>query len=250
MNKSERKLLKEGERLDDLHRNNYKIIQNPNKFCFGQDAVLLSHFAEVAEGEKVIDIGSGTGIIPILLAARTKGSCFYGVELQEDMVEMSKRSVLLNELSDKIFIKQLDANDLLDEFQPLSIDVVVTNPPYIPKGKGIINDHDSKTIARHEITLVLRDLIRNASKVLKHKGRFYIINKPSRLVDIFVHLRKNNLEPKALRLIHPFASSEPTNIMVEAVKGGKPFLKVMKPLVVYNDDNSYTDEIMEIYYGE
>ena len=236
------------ERVDDLHRKGYKIIQDPKKFCFGIDAVLLSGFATVKKGENVLDMGTGTGIIPILLEAKTEGNHFTGLEIQEESVEMARRSVKLNGLSDKIDIDQGDIKDVLSMYKLASFDVITSNPPYMNDGGGLKNDFTPKAIARHEILCSLDDVIKGAAKLLKNGGRFYMVHRPHRLSDIMFKLRENKLEPKKLRFVYPYIDKEPSMVLIEAVRNSKSWLKVMAPLIVYNSDGTYTDEVYKIYY--
>ena len=245
MNKED--FLKEEERLDDLQRNGYKIIQNPNKFCFGMDAVLLSGFANVKRGEKALDLGTGTGIIPILLEAKTKGEHFTGLEIQTESADMATRSVAYNNLSEKIAIVNGDIKEVAKLFGPASFDVVTTNPPYMNDNHGIKNPNLPMAIARHEILCSLEDVIREGAKVLKENGRFYMVHRPFRLVEIFTLMTKYRLEPKRMRLVYPYVDKEPNMVLIEGLKGGKSMIKVEKPLIVYKAPNVYTDEIYEVY---
>lgn len=239
--------LKDGERIDDLERNGYKIIQNKDKFCFGMDAVLLTGFANVKEGERVLDLGTGTGIIPILLEAKTKGDKFVALEIQEESAEMARRSVELNGLSHKIEIVTGDIKVASSIFGGATFDVVTTNPPYMNDNHGIKNPDMPKAIARHEILCSLEDVIREGAKVLKPGGRFYMVHRPHRLVEIINVLTKYKLEPKRIRLVHPYADKEANMVLIEATRGGKSMVKVESPLIVYKEPNVYTDEIYEIY---
>lgn len=236
-----------GERLDDLQRNNLQIIQNSEKFCFGIDAVLLSDFATVKRGETVLDIGTGTGIIPILLTAKTEGSHFTGLEIQSESAEMANRSVALNGLENIVDIVEGDINNVRELLTPGSFDVITSNPPYMIGSHGIENTEEPKAIARHEIKCTFDDIVREGSKMLKANGRFYLVHRPFRLVEIFEIFRKYGLEPKKMRLVHPFADKEPNMVLIEAMKGAKPRLTIDKPLVVYDAPGKYTKEIMEIY---
>ncbi len=245
MNKEE--FLKEEERLDDLQRNGYKIIQNPNKFCFGMDAVLLSGFANVKRGEQALDLGTGTGIIPILLEAKTKGEHFTGLEIQKESADMATRSVAYNNLNDKIEIVNGDIKEAAKLFGPASFDVVTTNPPYMNDNHGIKNPDLPMAIARHEILCSLEDVIREGAKVLKENGRFYMVHRPFRLVEIFTLMTKYRLEPKRMRLVYPYVDKEPNMVLIEGLKGGKSMIKVEKPLIVYKAPNVYTNEIYDVY---
>lgn len=238
------------ERIDDLHRDGYRIIQDPNRFCFGVDAVLLSSFARVKKGECVLDLGTGTGIIPILLAAKTKGEHFTGLEIQEESVEMAQRSVALNELEGRVSIKHGDIKELGSLFGGQKFDVVTSNPPYMNEGGGLLNPHSAKAIARHEILCSLEDVVAGADQALEKGGRFYMIHRPHRLADIMVLMRQYKLEPKRLRFIHPFQDKAPTMVLVEGVKGGNPMVKAEAPLIIYSEPGKYTQEAYDIYYGE
>lgn len=239
--------LEPDERLDDLHRNGYKIIQNPKKFCFGMDAVLLSGFASVKYGEEALDMGTGTGIIPILLEAKTDGKYFTGLEIQEESADMARRSVAYNGLQDKIKIATGDIKDAAKIFGAASFDVVTTNPPYMTGSHGIVNPDMPKAIARHEVLCTLEDVVRESAKVLKPNGRFYMVHRPFRLAEIMTTLTKYKLEPKRMRLVYPFIDKEPNMVLIEALKGGRPRITVEKPLIVYKEKNVYTDEIYEVY---
>lgn len=242
--------IKDGERIDDLHRKGYTIIQDPKRFCFGIDAVILSGFARVKKGETVLDLGTGTGILPILLEGRTVGKHFTGLEIQPDSAEMAHRSVALNGLEEKIDIVTGDIKTASQQFGASVFDVVTCNPPYMNEGGGLQNPSDAKAIARHEILCTLEDVIREAAKVLRPRGRFYMVHRPQRLTDILCLLRQYGLEPKRLRFVHSYVDKAPTMVLVEACRGSKPMIQVQPPLIIYRAPNEYTDEIYEIYYGE
>ncbi|MDO5292570.1 MAG: tRNA1(Val) (adenine(37)-N6)-methyltransferase [bacterium] len=240
-------LLLPGERLDELQRNNYKIIQNPKKFCFGMDAVLLAGFAEVKEGETALDLGTGTGIIPILLEGRYNGKHYTGLEIQEESADMARRSVLYNNLTDKVDIVTGDIKEASKLFKAASFDVVTTNPPYMTNSHGLVNPDMPKAIARHELLCSLEDVVREGAKVLRPGGRFYMVHRPTRLVEIINMLTKYKLEPKRLKMVHPYVDKEANMVLIEAVRGGKSMIKIEKPLIVYKDVKVYTDEIYDIY---
>ncbi len=242
-------MLFENERIDDLHRNGYKIIQNRDGFCFGIDAVLLSGFAKVKKKEKVLDMCTGTGIIPILLEAKTAGEHFCGIEIQEQVADMARRSVVLNNLQDKIDIVTGDIKRCGEYFKASSFDVITCNPPYMVPGRGFICENSPKAISRHEILCNINDVFESAGKMLKYGGRMYLIHRCERLTDIFVAARGNNMEPKALRFIESRQGKSPELVLIELFKGGNPGVNVLPSLVIYKSDGSYTDEVYNIYYN-
>lgn len=238
----------EDERIDDLEYKGLKIIQNKNGFCFGIDSILLSDFAkEIKHGSIVIDLGTGTGIIGILLCAKTKLSKVIGIEIQEKVYEMAKRSIRLNNMEDKFQVINENITNIENRLELETFDAVVTNPPYKKVGTGLTNDNTEKLISRHEITANLEDFIKISSKLLKDKKSLYMVHRPDRLVDIIEILRKYKLEPKNIKFVYPNIEKEPNLILIKATKNAKPFLKVEKPLYVYNEKGNYTKEILEIY---
>ena len=239
--------LKAGERIDELQRNGYQIIQNENGFCFGMDAVLLSGFAKVKRGENVLDLGTGTGIIPILLEAKTEGRHFTGLEIQETSADMAQRSVCLNDLNEKVEIVRGDIKEAADLFGKASFDVVTSNPPYMTGQHGLVNPDMPKAVARHEILCTLEDVIGQASALLKENGRFYMVHRPFRLAEIMVTMSRYRLEPKRMKLVYPFVDKEPNMVLIEGLKGGRPRITVEKPLIVYEKPGVYTSEIYDIY---
>lgn len=239
--------LKENERLDELQRNGYQIIQSPRRFCFGMDAVLLSGFARVKPEEQVLDLGTGTGIIPILLRGKTEGKHFTGLEIQEESADMARRSVALNHLEQDISIVTGDIKEAAAIFGAASFDVVTSNPPYMTGSHGLINPEQPKAIARHEILCSLEDVISAAARVLRPRGRFYLVHRPFRLSEIIMVLVKFGLEPKRMRLVYPFVDKEPNMVLLEAIQGGRSRITVEKPLIVYEKQGVYTQEIYEIY---
>lgn len=240
--------LKENERIDDLEFKGLKIIQNKDGFCFGIDSVLLSDFAKnIRHNSKVMDLGTGTGIINILLSGKTKASKFIGVEIQEEVAEMAKRSVELNNLEDKITILNENILNLKNIYDAKSFDAVVTNPPYKKINTGLINENNKQLISRHEITANLKDFIHISSYLLKDFGEFYMVHRPDRLVDIFQDMREERIEPKLIKFVYPKATKKTNLVLIKGIKNGNPFLEYDNNLVVYNEDGSYTDEILKIY---
>lgn len=243
MNKN---LIKENERLDDL-QNGYYVIQDPEKFCFGMDAVLLSGFARVKKDETVLDLGTGTGVIPILLKSKTSGRHFTGLEIQDECVEMARRSVMYNHLENDVEIVQGDIKEAADIFGAASFHVVTSNPPYMIGHHGLTNDHIPKAIARHEILCNLEDVVSQTARVLKDRGRFYMVHRPFRLAEIMNILIKYHLEPKRMQLVYPYIDREPNMVLIEALKGGNSRLTVDPPLIVYEKPGVYTENILKIY---
>lgn len=239
--------LKQEERLDDLQVNGYEIIQHPGKFCFGMDAVLLSNFARVKKGESTLDLGTGTGIIPILLSAKTQGERFVGLEIQEESADMATRSVLHNGLEEKIKIVNGDIKEAVEIFGPASFDVITTNPPYMIGQHGIANASDAKTIARHEVLCTLDDILRQSAKILRPGGRFYMVHRPFRLAEIFSKMVELKIEPKRMRMVHPFIDKEPNMVLIEGTRGGNSRMTVERPLVVYKEVGIYSDELLGEY---
>lgn len=242
-------ILKENERIDDLEYKGLKIIQNTEGFCFGIDAVLLSDFAkEIRNNSEVLDLGCGTGILSILLSAKTNLKKIYGIEIQEEVAEMAKRSVALNKLENKIEIINKNIKELEEIFEKNSFDSIVTNPPYKKIETGKTNEKQNKFISRHEVTANLEDFIKISFNLLKDKGTLYMVHKPERLAEIIYTLKKYKLEPKKIRFVHSNYEQDAKLVLIKAVKNAKEFLKVEKPLFVYNKNGEYTDEILEIYH--
>ncbi|MDD4370345.1 MAG: tRNA1(Val) (adenine(37)-N6)-methyltransferase [Anaerostipes sp.] len=235
------------ERVDDLGIRGYKIIQKEHGFRFGMDAVLLSSFAKVKDGSKVLDLGTGTGIIPILMEAKTKGKHFFGLEIQSEMAKMAERSVKLNHLEEKIQIVEGDIKEASTIFSHDSFDVITSNPPYMIGNHGLQNPEEEKAIARHEILCDFKDISETCRKLLKNKGKFFLVHRCFRLAEIIQTLQEDGIEPKRIRFVHPFIDKEPNIFLLEGVKGGNSRMIVEPPLIVYKDTNEYTDEIYEIY---
>lgn len=239
--------LKEGERLDDLQIKGYRIIQDPGRFCFGMDAVLLSSFARVRPGEKALDLGTGTGILPILLEAKNAGESYTGLEIQEESADMARRSVQYNHLEDKVRIVTGDIREAAALFGAASFHVITVNPPYMIGDHGLKNENEAKYIARHEVLCTLEDVLRESGKLLGNKGRFYMVHRPFRLAEILSGMSRHRIEPKRMRLVHPYIDKEPNMVLLEGVKGAHPRMTVEPPLVVYNKDGTYTEELLELY---
>lgn len=239
--------LNEGERIDDLQRCGYKIIQDTSKFCFGIDAVLLSGFTNVKKDERVLDLCSGNGVIPILLAGKSEGKFFSGIEIQETSVNLANRSIEANGIKDRVNVVLGDIKEIDNYFPKADFNVVTCNPPYMIDCHGIQNPDSPKAIARHEILCNMDDVARAASTMLKPGGRLYLIHRPFRLVEIFTTLTKYRLEPKRMRFVHPYADKEPNMVLIEACFNGKSRITIEKPLIVYESPNKYTEEIYDIY---
>lgn len=239
--------LKENERLDELQRNGYRIIQNPEKFCFGMDAVLLTGFAAQAKGASLLDLGTGTGIIPILMEAKTDIPHLTGLEVQEESADMARRSVELNGLSDKISIVTGDIKEAGSLFKAASFDCITCNPPYMIGQHGLTNPDEPKAIARHEVLCTFDDVARVTAKLLMPGGHFYLVHRPFRLAEIITTLSAYKLEPKRMQLVYPYVDKEPNMVLIEAVRGGKPRMTVEKPLIVYSEPGKYMPEIYDIY---
>ena len=242
-------IVKENERIDDLGLKNLKIIQDKDGFCFGIDAVLLSDFAKnLKKDAKVIDLGTGTGIIATLLCGKTNLCKVIGVEIQSEVADMAKRSIKLNQLQNKFEIINEDINHIFNQLEKNSFDAVVTNPPYQKKNTGIINDKEKKVISRHEITATLEDFIKVSKELLKDKGEFYMVHRPDRLVDIFCVMRQYHIEPKVIRFVYPNQKKEPNLVLIKGIKNAKPFLTMEKNLYVYDENGNYTQEVKDIYH--
>ena len=242
------------ERIDIL-KNGYKIIQDTERFQFGIDAVLLADFAMKGMGaaggardvNPVIDLGTGTGIIPLLMAKQCETVAFTALEVQKESADMAGRSVALNGLEDRIKIQQGDLREVSRLFAPHSFNIVTCNPPYMIDTHGRANELDAKTIARHEVLCTLEDVVAAADYLLATHGKFFMIHRPFRLPEIFESLAAHKLEMKRMRLIQPFADKEPNMVMIEARKNAKRRLTIEPPLIVRNDDGVYTAEIRQIY---
>lgn len=240
--------LKENERIDDLEYNGLKLIQNKYGFCFGVDSVLLSDYAKkIKKDSKVVDIGTGTGIISILLCEKTNLSKIYGIEIQSEVAEIATRNAILNNFQDKFEVINANIKDVFKFLEPHNFDVVVTNPPYKKINTGVKSIDEKQLISRHEVECTLEDIIEKSSKLLKDLGEFYMVHRAERLADIMCLLRKYKLEPKNIRFVHSKSGEKPELILVRAVRSAKEFLKIDTPLIIYNENGEYTDEILKIY---
>lgn len=240
--------VEEGERIDDLVRNNLQIIQKPGSFCFSIDAVLLANFATVKKGDKIVDLGTGSGVIPLLLSTRQQVSHITGLDIQQAVVKRAQRSVAGNQLQDIITILEGDLKQASATLGAGKFDLVTSNPPYLPGGRGKINPNDEIAVARHEICCCLEDVIRESSKLLNSHGRFALVHRPERLADIMVLMRKYSLEPKRMQMVYPTAGKKPNIVLIEAVKGAMADLNVIPPLFVYDEKGHYTKELLDVYY--
>ncbi len=239
--------LKENERIDDLKKNGYRIIQNSRRFCFGIDGVLLTGFARIREGEHVLDLGTGTGIIPILLAAKTGAAKLTGLEIQPESADMAKRSVALNGLEGRVEIITGDIREARELFGGSVFDAVTSNPPYMIAGHGLKNPDSEKSVARHEVLCKLEDVVSQAAAVLKPGGHFYMVHRPFRLAEIITRMCAHGLEPKRLRLVYPYRDREPKLLLIEGVRGGNPRMKVEQPLILFDSPGVYSGEIVSEY---
>lgn len=239
--------LKDNERIDDLQRNGYRIIQNPKKFCFGMDAVLLTGFAHAKATDVLLDLGTGTGIIPLLMEAKYGCRRLTGLEIQPESADMAMRSVELNGLSEKIEIVTGDIKEAGSLFPPASFDCITCNPPYMIGKHGIVNPQDSKAIARHEIFCTFEDVVRQTAKLLRPSGHFFLVHRPFRLAEIITLMTKYKLEPKRMQLVYPYVDKEPNMVLLESVRGGNPRMTVEKPLIVFRSPGEYMPEIQDVY---
>ena len=238
------------ERLDDLQIKGYEIIQSPGRFCFGMDAVLLSAFARVKKNEKALDLGTGTGILPILLEAKYPGLHYTGLEIQEESADMARRSVSYNGLEERIDIVTGDIKEAEAIFEAASFDVITCNPPYMIGQHGLANPEEPKAIARHEVKCTLEDIIKKSAKLLVPGGKFYMVHRPFRLAEIMTYMSECKIEPKRMRLVYPYVDKEPNMVLIEGTRGGKSRITVEKPLIVYESQGKYTREILDIYGEE
>lgn len=235
------------QQINDLHIPGLKIIQSKNRFMYGIDAVLLSDFAKVKRNEEVVELGTGTGIIPILVASKTQVRKITALEIQKESADMARNSVALNDMSDRIEVVNESLESIEKVLNPQSVNVVISNPPYMKKSGAVENSSEEIAIARHEIKCTLETVVKAASFVLKPNGRFYMIHKPERLSEIISEGIKYNLEVKRLRFVVPEKGRNPTMVLVEYVKCAGSGMTVESELVVYKDKGIYSDEVEKIY---
>ena len=238
------------ERIDLLGRKNYRLIQDTDAFCFGMDAVLLADFVQAGPEDAVLDLGTGNGVLPLLLDGRDKGGCFTGLEIQPKAAALACRNMVLNGLQEKVRIVCGDLKEASALLGRAAFSIVVTNPPYMNENHGLVNPDEAKAVARHELRCTLEDVIRESAAVLQPGGRCFMIHRPRRLTEILTLMSRFGLAPKRLRFVHSFADSPAEMVLVEGARGGKPWIKTMAPLIVYGAGREYTAEIRRIYFGE
>ena len=237
-----------GEDLEDLQRCGLKIIQARDTFRFGIDSVLLAHFAPLRKGDRVLDLGTGNGVLPLLLAGIGEPGAIHGLEIQPRLVDMAQRSVALNGLEDLITIMEGDLCFPPPQLMAGGYDLVISNPPYLPAG-GKVNSREELAIARHEILCTLTDVLRTGAQMLRNRGRMALIHRPGRLIDLLTTMRAEGLEPKTLRFVHPTPRRKPTMVMVVGVKGARPHVDVLPPLAIYQEGGGYSKEVLSFYQG-
>ncbi|MCD7778637.1 MAG: tRNA1(Val) (adenine(37)-N6)-methyltransferase [Clostridiales bacterium] len=242
--------MEERERIDDLKRNGFKIIQNRDLFCFGTDAVLLAHFSKIKKGDRIIDLGTGNGVIPLLLCSMYDNINVTGIEIQHESAELCRRNIALNDVGGRMSLIEGDIKDAGRYFKAGAADVVVTNPPYMKTEGNFKNESIEKRLARHEILIDLKGIIEAAAYLLKYGGRFYMVHKPERLAEISSVMKNGGIEPKRIRFIQAGIKKEPSMVLVEGSKGGKQGLRVMPVFIIYDEEGKPTEEYNNIYYGE
>ena len=238
------------ETIEDLQCMGLKIVQDKDGFRFGTDAVLLADFASGCHAKTALDFCTGNGIIPILLSAKSSVKKIYGMEIQKYAAELARKSVEINNLDERIEIINGDIKKCTDFFPKRSFDMITCNPPYMKCGSAIVNDGDSKTVARHEVCCTLEDVICEAEKMLSLKGRFYMVHRPLRLAETIACMKKYKIEPKKIRFVHPDVNSEPVLFLIEGLLFGKEEVRVMPPLILKNENGEESDELKKIYNRE
>lgn len=239
-------LLLPDEKIEDLNIGGYKIIQTKAGFCFGSDAVLLSKFAAFKKGDKVLDLCTGTGIIPVLCWAKNSLASIDAVEIMPHIASMAQRTMELNQLSDKIRVINADLKDCVELFGKRQFDAVICNPPYMNKGGGLVNPKDFLAIARHEIMCTLDDVVRISADMLKQHGKLFMVHRADRLCDVISTFRKYSIEPKRLSMVQPNSKSAPNLILIEGTLYGKAQLKITPPVCMYDDEGNYIQQITDV----
>ena len=238
------------ERIDELGRKGFRIIQNTKTFCFGIDAVLLADFASVSRDEKVADLGCGNGILPLLLAGRDKGRLFYAFEIQPEAADLARRNMILNRLEERVRIFQEDLKRAPEILGKGSMDAVVCNPPYYKLGAGILNPESAKAIARHELFCTLSDIMNVSAALLKPGGSLFLVHRSSRLTELLREAESRGLFLKQLRMVHSYAESEAALLLCEFIRGRAPECRILPPLILYEEKGRFTQEVHKMYYGE
>ncbi|WP_240633494.1 tRNA1(Val) (adenine(37)-N6)-methyltransferase [Paenibacillus montanisoli] len=241
--------LEPNERLDDLLTHQLHIIQSREVFSFSMDAVLLARFAAVPPRGKILDLCTGNGVIPLLLTTRTKAA-IDAVEIQPRLADMARRSVKVNGLEERIHIYEGDLRDFHKQVGHGMYDAVTVNPPYMPPGTGDQNENEHFAMARHERNGTLDDIVAACARLVRTGGRVAMVHRPNRLVELLETFRKWKLEPKRIRFVHPHAGAEANMVLIEAARDGKPDVKLLPPMIVYNEQRQYNEELMRIYYGD
>ncbi|MFW5891507.1 MAG: tRNA1(Val) (adenine(37)-N6)-methyltransferase [bacterium] len=239
--------LKKGEKIEDLQCRGLKIIQNKNWFCFGMDAVLLANYCELEDGEEVVDLGTGTGIMPILLYGKNNVKKIFGIEIQKEVAEMAERSIKLNEVEGYVEIININIKDYRKYLKKNHFDTVISNPPYIKTSSNLISPEKKKALSRHEIEGNLEDFIRTAAELLKHRGKYYMVYRPNRLVEVFQYMKKYKIEPKKIRFVQNRVDEDPNLVLIKGVKAANSHLLVEKPLIIFDERGNNTEELNKIY---
>ena len=235
------------ERIDDLERNGLVLIQNAKRFRYGVDAVLLSWFARAKEGERVLDLCTGTGVIPILMTAKTKAKHFTGLEIQKEVADMAARSVKLNRLEERVSMVQGDVKEASVIFGGASFDVITVNPPYLAADGGLHNEDQSKAVSRHELLCSLEDVIRESSRVLRPGGRLYMVHRPFRLTDIIVLMQQYRISTRRLCMVYPRVTREANLVLIEGIRGGKTQIKAEAPVILQEENGEETLLVKQIH---
>lgn len=238
------------ESVEDLQLKGLRLIQKKEGFRFGTDAVLLADFAKKVSSKKTLDLCTGTGIVPILLAGKTKTLEIHGLEIQAEIAQMAKRSVTLNSLDERVKITEGDLKNALEYYAKSEFDLITCNPPYMKSGSAILNKTDNKIISRHEVMCTLDDIVKISAKLLKPMGHFVVVHRPNRLVDLLFGMRENSIEPKTIRFVHPSAGKPPILFLVDGMKGANRDIKILEPLILYDEMGNESEELKKIYGRE